>query len=152
MPKIFTSEFLTSMDERLWFRMIVCMLPGLVAAKLSGSSVDGSLLNNMGTAVLVIGVALYAFWGRLRGLSKGDEAYVEPDDAAEHEIASQASRVGGGMSGKEQLLVLAELRTLCQEADRESDRLIALEIAVNPNFSFADATKSALARRRIAAG
>lgn len=151
MPKNF-SEFLAMMDERLWFRMIVCMLPGLVAAKLFGVSGDSSFLTNIGTAVLVVGVALYAFWGRIRGLSNVDEADVELEGNAEEAREILTSDKQWSVSGKEQLDILAELRTLCQEVDRESDRLIAQEIAVNPRLSFAEATKSALARRRMGAG
>ena len=146
MPKNF-AEFLHMMDERLWFRMIVCMLPGLVAAKLVGFSDSGSFLSNIGTAVLIIGIALYAFWARIRGFSNVADAEVEHEDDTQTNEVFPNGRAD--VSGQEQFDMLAEMRALCQEADRESDRLIALELAVNPNLSFAEATRSALERRRI---
>ncbi|MFC5550244.1 hypothetical protein [Massilia aerilata] len=150
MPKDF-AEFISMMDERLWFRMIVCMLPGLVAAKLVGSADNASFTNNVATAVLVIGVLLYVFWGRIRGISKNGETDVEPEVAALDMPETAAGRAAESISAKEQLAVLSELRALCQEAESESDRLIAIEIAVSPNLSFAEAARNAVARRRIAA-
>lgn len=150
MPKDF-SEFVSMMDERLWFRMIVCMLPGLVAAKLVGASDDGSFINNVATAVLVIGVLVYVLWGRIRGISKNDEAGGDSKDAALDISDTAVAHVSVAVSAREQLATLGELRALCQETERESDRLIAIEIAVNPNLSFAEAARNAVARRRIAA-
>jgi hypothetical protein len=147
MPKSF-SEFLALMDERLWFRMIVCFLPGLLVIKLVGYSTVGSPINHVSTAVMLIGVALYVFWGRIRSLSgagfeNADEVSVDESDAS-HDPLQNA------MSAEEQLEILAELRNLCQEKQSESDRLIALEAAVNPHLTYADATKTALARRKLA--
>lgn len=150
MPKDF-AEFITMMDERLWFRMIVCMLPGLVAAKLVSAADDSSFVNNVATAVLVIGVLVYVLWGRIRGISNREETDVEQQDAASDVHEHAAPHAAESLSAREQLAILSELRALCQEAERESDRLIAIEIAVNPSLSFAEATRNAAARRRIAA-
>lgn len=148
MPKNLV-EFLSMMDERLWFRMIVCFLPGLVLLKLFGYSPDGSIASMLTAAVLVIGVAIYLLWNRIRGISPAGEDEAEIEDQGALPSDSLAVRSGPQVAGAEQLAVLTELRTLCGEAERESDRLIAMEIQVNPNISFSEAAQSALARRRI---
>lgn len=147
MPKNLV-EFLSMMDERLWFRMIVCFLPGLVLLKLFGYSADGSLAGMLTAAVLIIGVAIYLLWGRIRSISPEgeDEDGVEEESLESDELAVRSAPE---VSGVEQLAVLTELRSLCGEAERESDRLIAMEIQVNPQMSFPQAVQSALARRRI---
>lgn len=147
MPKNLV-EFLAMMDERLWFRMTVCFLPGLVLLKLFGYSADGSLAGMLAAAVLIIGVAIYMLWGRIRGISLEGEG----EDGVKEESAKSdalAVRSAPEVSGLEQLAVLTELRSLCNEAERESDRLIAMEIQVNPELSFSEAAQIALARRRI---
>jgi hypothetical protein len=141
-------EFLSMMDECLWFRMIVCFLPSLVIVKLVGYSGDDSFLNKTSTAVLLIGVAVYVFWGRLRGWSAPADA-EEVQEAAASECTIGAVAAGDDVPGGQQLDMLAELRGLCQESERESDRLIAMEVAVNPQLSYAEATRSAIARKRI---
>lgn len=99
-------------------------------------------------AVLIIGVAIYLLWGRIRGISSAGEGEEENE---EESLGSDtlAVRSAPEVSGLEQLAVLRELRSLCGEAERESDRLIAMEIQVNPKMSFSEAAQSALARRRI---
>jgi len=148
MPKN-SVEFLSMMDERVWFRMIVCFLPGLVLLKLFGYSPEGSILNMLTAAVLIIGVGIYLCWGRIRGLSPVSEDEVAVDDQEVLASDPSAARSTQQVSGQEQIAVLAELRTLCGEADRESDRLIATEIQINPKLSFSEAAQNALARRRI---
>lgn len=135
------------MDERLWFRMVVCFLPPLIIVKLVGYSDNVSILNKTSTAVLLMGVALYVFWGRLRGLSSQAEVDVE-HEAGGTEHVDEAS-MSFEPPGASQFAMMAELRTLCQEPERESDRLIAMEFAVNPQISYAEATRSALARKSI---
>jgi hypothetical protein len=149
MPKT-VSEFLTMMEERLWFRMIVCFLPPLVFVKLAGYADEGAFLGKAATAVLLLGVAMYVFWPRLRGWATP----VDEDDAQDMEaedIAPIAAGDSGNVSGRVQVDLLTELRGLCQESDRDSDRLIAMEIAVNPQLSYAEATRSAINRKRILA-
>lgn len=147
MPKNM-SEFLTMMDERLWFRMIVCFLPPLVIVKLVGYADDGSFMNKASTAVLLLGVTLYVFWGRLRGWS-APAGESEIQAVEEGDVSVSAADASADVSGQFQLEMLDELRALCQEAERESDRLIATELAVNPHLSYAEATRSAIARKRI---
>lgn len=147
MPKNM-SEFLNMMDERLWFRMIVCFLPALVFVKLAGYAEDGRFIDKASTAVLLIGVALYVFWARVRGwAAPADESDAKELDAVE--VASTNSMGSDDMSGRTQVNLLNELRGLCQEAERESDRLIVTELAVNPQLSYAEATRSAINRKRI---
>lgn len=148
MPKNFAG-FIATMDERLWFRMVVCFLPGLVLVKLAGYGSDGSFANIVAGAVLVLGVSLYIFWGRIRGFAAQGEV---GNGLAAEEVNNgdtAVERTNPDVSGREQLDMLTELRGFCQEGERESDRLIATELAVNPQLSFSEATRSALARRKI---
>lgn len=148
MPKNM-SEFLTMMDERLWFRMIVCFLPPLIIVKLAGYSDNVSLLNRTSTAVLLTGVALYVFWGRLRGWTAQEENDAEQEaGVSEYPVVSDVpTEQPGGI----QLAMLAELRGLCQELERESEKLIAIELAVSPEISYSEATRRAIARKSILA-
>jgi len=148
MPKKF-AEFIDMMDERLWFRMVVCFLPGLVLLKLAGYRPEGSFANTVSAVVLILGISLYACWGRIRGFAAQGN---EDTSLAEDEVNSRdtpVERTDPDVSSSEQIDMLAQLRGLCQEGERESDRLIATEIAVNPQLSFFEATKGALARRKI---
>lgn len=148
MPKNLT-EFLAMMDERLWFRMIVCFMPPLVIVKLVGYAGEDSLLNKVSTGVLLIGVAAYIFWGRLRSWTKPAEVDDFEDDVQANDAGERTVVSGADVSGQQQLEMLSELRGLCREVQGESVELIALELAVNPQLSFAEATRSAIARRRI---
>lgn len=148
MPKNM-SEFLTMMDERLWFRMVVCFLPPLVLVKLIGYADDESFLNKASTAILLIFVALYVFWPKLRGWSRPAEEGDAIDEGLDEGIESITGTSADRVDAHDQVGMLAELRALCQEPERESDRLIAMEVAVNPHLSYAEATRSAIARKRM---
>lgn len=148
MPKNF-SEFLTMMDERLWFRMVVCFLPPLLIVKLFGYTGDGSLINKVSTGVLLVGVAVYAFWAKIRNMASpiaDDEEGIEDQAPVMRELTAAPSE---NSAGKQVVDLLSELRGLCQETERESDKLIAMELMVNPGLTFAEATRSAIARRKI---
>jgi hypothetical protein len=147
MPKNI-SEFLAMMDDRLWFRMVVCFLPALVIVKLVGYIDGGSLVNKVSTGVLLIGVALYVFWGRIRGWSTHESDEAAQDDGASDVQLSDYS-ANADVPGHVQVEMLVELRGLCHEVESESNRLVAVEIAVNPKLSYAEATQSAIARKRI---
>jgi len=147
MPKNI-SEILAMMDDRLWFRMVVCFLPALVTVKLVGYIDGGSPVNKISTGVLLIGVALYVFWGRIRGWSahEGDNT---SHDVGSSDVQFSAYAANEEVQGHVQVEMLAELRALCHEVESESVRLVAVEIAVNPELSYAEATRSAIARKRI---
>jgi hypothetical protein len=147
MPKNI-SEFLAMMDDRLWFRMVVCFLPALVIVKLVGYIDGGSLVNKVSTGVLLIGVALYVFWGRIRGWSAPESEDASHDEGAS-DVQLSAHAASADVPGQVQVEMLVELRALCHEVESESDRLVATEIAVNPKLSYAEATQSAIARKRI---
>lgn len=137
------SRALQLLDERHWLRMIACFLPGLVAGKLAGYFPDSSVFAGASTVLLVLGVAVYLCWFRLR--PKQEE---ESESENEEDVQAVAPR-NDGASGAEVLETLAALRAKCGEPERESDRLIAIELSVNPQQSFAEAARSALARRLI---
>lgn len=139
------NEFLERMDEKFWFRMIVCFLPGLVFIKLASYSPPGSILGLASTVLLLIGVTLYAIWSRLRGvITRGQEGDI--DDASS--VSSESYQVDDS-SPQEVLAILKDLRALCGEGESESLKLVETELAVDPNLSLRSAIRSALVRRRI---
>lgn len=149
MPMNF-SDFLEKMDDRQWFRMVICFLPGLIFVKLSAYFADGSMMSWISSFFLLAGVAIYLAWSSIRRIfSPEGDADVDliESDGGNSGMPGIANVVE--LAGREQLLMLAELRAICEDEERESDRLIAKEIAVNPNLTFSEATRSALERRRI---
>lgn len=150
MPSNF-SEFFKMMDERHWFRMLVCMLPGLAAGKLAGTMPPGSALGMIATLILVAGVVIYVFWNRLRArFQPADEEVDEEadsDQTADEDAIAATAR--SKVSGVDQLALMSELRILCGEQARESDLLIETELAVNPHLTYGEATRAAVARRRV---
>lgn len=149
MPENFY-DFLEKMDDRQWFRMVVCFLPGLIFVKLSAYFADHSMMNWVATFLLLAGVAVYLAWGSIRRIfSPDDDADTDLLDYAGGESGMPGEAMSAELPGREQLLLLAELRAICEDEERESDRLIAKEIAVNPKLTFSEATRSALERRRI---
>lgn len=143
-------NFLTKMDERQWFRMVVCFLPGLVFVKLAANSTDGSIINWVSTAMLLVGFAIYLSWRKIRSLTMHDiEEESESDYQQDLVSPASAAYTHSDVSGQEQLDMIVELQKLCGEEMPESLRLISVEIAVNPRLPFSEATSSALARRKI---
>lgn len=143
-PKNF-SEFAQLVDQHMWLRMIVCFLPGLVIGKLANGSGAGSALGGASTVLLAVGVAVFLLWPRIRAKFAGDDELDEGDaiikDVGEPTLDPAA--------GRETLQLLAELRALCGEEERESDRLVALEVAMNPDLTLAEATQAAIGRKRL---
>jgi hypothetical protein len=137
------------MDQRQWFRMLVCFLPGLVLGKLAGTQDAGSFLSLIASAILVVGIVTFVMWNRVRARFQ-----PEPDadtDAAMEAVVEDApaALAPTEVPGEALLADLAELRALCGEQEPESIRLIATELMVNPGTSFAVATRAALSRRRV---
>lgn len=149
MPKNM-SEFLKFMDEQLWFRMLVCFLPPLVIVKLIGYLDEDLFLNKASTAVLLFFVGLYVAWPRLRALWPQAAVSDENEGCPGSAIPTPADGLTIDVPGSDQLAMLSELRFLCNEGDSESLRLIAVELAVNPMISFEHATRSAIARKKMA--
>lgn len=152
MPTNF-SEFFEKMDEVQWFRMIVCFLPGLVFAKLSGYFANATVSNWISTILLVGGVALYVLWGLIRSVVRGEDESLDQDEGlqadGEERPALVTTHGTTEISASDQLKLLGELRILCAEEESRSEKLIAVEISANPQLSYADATRVALRRYKL---
>ena len=148
MPKN-APEFLAMMDERPWFRMIVCFLPGLILGKLGGYTNANSVFSLFATLILVAGVALYAFWGRLRKVAIDQEVEDEVVHDDQPDVSTSVAAQISDVAAQDVLTLLSQLRALCHEAARESDKLIETEIAVNPRLTFSQAVHAAITRRNI---
>lgn len=147
MPNNF-NDFLRMMDERQWFRMLICFLPGLILGKLAGSQEPGSFLSVVASVILVGGVVSFVMWNRLRAKFQPEQA-DETEEEVGTSIESAPAAYQNVVPGTFQLADLAELRAMCNEQEPESMQLIAMELMVNPQLTFAEATKAALSRRKI---
>lgn len=135
------------MDAHYGLRLAVCCLPGLVASKLVGSSGEGILANGGAIGLLALGVVVVLFWGRIRDFFVPVQVDELEDDSAHFDHADEA--VVAGETAADVLRLLAELREKCGEVDRLSDRLIAIESAVDPHATYAQVVQRALARRKL---
>lgn len=134
------------MDERHWVRMVVCFLPGLVVGKAAGYVPGNSFVTSVATLFLIAGVATYLLWSRIRARTNQVDAGVDEDSV---EVMDDGEIVEA-VSGAQVLQHLAQLRALCGETERESDRAIAMELALNPDLSFGEAAHNALVRKQKA--
>lgn len=141
-------EFLVKMDEHSWFRMIICFLPGLVFVKLAADAAPGTVLSSVSSALLIAGIALYAFWGWLRSIAmRGDDDGINVE--ALQDAPPYVESGNAGMTATDQLAVLKNLRTLCGEGESKSLELVDIELAVNPQLTLPEALRTALARCRM---
>lgn len=137
------------MDERQWFRMLVCFLPGLILGKLAGSYDKGSIVSLVASAILILGIVTFVMWKRMRARFQFEQdAETDVDTVAVMDEAP-AALTPTEIPGEALLADLAELRALCGEREPESIRLIATELMVSPGASFSAATRAALSRRRV---
>lgn len=139
---------LVQMDEKLWLRMLVCFLPGLVVGKLAGQF-PGAVLGVTGTLLLVIGVAIFTMWGRLRklGVLEEDEV-VEADTDAVATQVPQAAAVGS-RSSADTAKAMGELLKLFGGNGELMVNAIETESLVNPSLTYDEAVELALRRKRL---
>lgn len=144
-------KLLVQMDEKLWLRMLVCFLPGLVVGKLAGQY-PGAVLGVTGTLLLVIGVAIFTMWARLRklGVDEEDEVAEGDDDVAAKpadQVASAESR-----SSADTAKAMGELLKLFGGNGESMVNAIETELLVNPALSYGEAVELALRRKRLQGG
>lgn len=143
-----SAKLLTAMDEKLWLRMLVCFMPGLVLGKLAGQF-PNAVLGIVGTMALVAGIAVFTTWKRLRriGVEEADEA--ESDDADVVEVA--ATQAVEPRPGTETAKLMSELLDLFSGSGAAMLDAIQTELLVSPKLSYAEAVELALRRRRLQA-
>lgn len=142
---------LVSMDEKNWFRMLVCFTPGVVIGKLATQfSVSG--MSIAGPATLLLGVGVYYAWPRLRSLARPDDIST----VAEVPVVAQpspapAAVVAPTLSAANHSAMMNDLVRLCDGSSQRAIELVNLEIAVDPNASYVQALERALRRASLAA-
>lgn len=142
-------KLLSKMDEKLWVRMLVCFLPGLVFGKLAGQF-PGAVLGVLGTVSLIIGAAVFTMWSRLRKI--GVEEEDDEEDADLVDAKAVTSYVAGSRSGVETATLMTELLDLFGGCGATMVDAIQTEVLVSPKLSYAEAVELAHRRKRLQAG
>lgn len=143
-------KLIAAMDEKLWLRMLVLLLPGLVLGKLAGQF-PGAILGVAGTVSLVVGMAAFLLWPRLRSLLLGRaEIGEEADDDVLLE-GQQGTEPAGvePLAGKETAKLMAELLELFGGSGAQMIDAIQMELDVNSRLSYAEAVEMAHRRKQI---
>lgn len=142
-------KMLTTMDEKLWVRTLVCFLPGIILGKLAGQF-PGAVLGVIGNATLILGVAAFTMWSRLRKIGVEDVDEDEGDDLVNAEaVAPYAAEV---RSSAETAKLMSELLELFGGSGAAMVDAIHTELLVNPGLSYAQAVGLAHRRKRLHAG
>jgi hypothetical protein len=145
-------KLLAQMDEKLWLRMLVCFLPGLVVGKLAGQF-PGAFLGVTGTLLLVIGVAIFTMWARLRKLgSAEDDEVVEPEGDVVQMTPGAQVAAAESRSGADTAKSMNELLKLFGGDGELMVNAIETESLVNPALTYGEAVELALRRKRLQGG
>lgn len=138
------------MDEKLWLRMLVLLLPGLVLGKVAGQF-PGVILGVVGTVSLVVGMAAFLMWPRLRSLLLGPDQIDEEsgDDALQGEHQGIEPAGVEPRAGMETAKLMAELLELFGGSGAQLVDAIQMELDVNARLSYAEAVEMAHRRKRI---
>ena len=131
------TQFLERMDRQIWFRAIVCLLPGVVLTK-AASQFDLAMGIRMAfTLVLGGGAFLFLYWRRVisAALGDGDADAANDDDTAE-------------ASGPRGYSTMEDLVALCGN-ERDAHAAMLEELEMDPELGPARAVDLAV-RRRLA--
>lgn len=138
------------MDEKIWMRMAVCFIPGLVVGKLAGLYPSG-ILGVLGTVLLVAGVGTFLAWPRLRAL-----ATTEEDEEADEDTEAANLRPSLPMAEQRPAAEYAKLMTELLDSfggsSAEAVDVVHTEIMVNPTLTYGAAIELAHRRKRIEVG
>lgn len=127
--------FMERMTNLNWFRLTVCLLPGLFLTKLGTKIESVPFLQLAGTICLILGVAVYAFWGRISQQYFGinDEDFTEENE-----------------SSAPNTLNMSDLVKLCDGDYEEATNLVSIENQMNADISFSAAITAAYKRKSLA--
>ena len=140
------TKVIVAMDRRMYVRMLVCLLPGIVAGKLSVQLQWHSAMATAATLLLLAGTALLAFWDRLMtqwSMLTGAQGVMPAAQGGESfQHAAPAGDEDGATVG------FGELVRLYGGSEQLATRALLLQSASMPDQTTADAIASAVARRR----
>lgn len=142
-PRIDT--FLHKMDKQHWLRLLVCLGPALILAKIGAYPSASTLWKIIGSVGLAAGFAVYVFWGKIR------RQLVAPppaDDEVNEELERQDLE---SVSVREQLELLRELNALCSGDSTHAIELLETEAQLHPEWSMSAVIAEAHHRRAFAA-
>lgn len=140
---------LAAMDEKIWLRMLVCFLPGLVLGKLAGIF-PSAALGILGTLALIVGVAVFTMWSRLRKLGVDVEDEEEGDDQVD--LQAQVASVVEPRPSEETAKLVTELLELFAGSGVAMIDAIHSELLVSPKLTYAEAIELAHRRKRLQVG
>jgi len=139
-------KLLAAMDDKLWLRMLVCFLPGLVLGKLAGQF-PGAILGGLGTVALIAGVAIFLMWPRLRKIGV-EEADAEVGDEMVEPVAAPAP-LAEPRPSLETSQLMKQLLEMFGGAGGQMIGAIETELLVNPELSYAGAVELAYRRKQL---
>lgn len=143
-------KLIAAMDEKLWLRMLVLLLPGLILGKLAGQF-PGLILGVVGTVSLVVGMTAFLLWPRIRSLLLGIE---ESNEEAGDDVLLEGDRPTETPSveapaGEETAKLMAGLLELFGGSGAQMLDAIQMELDVNSRLSYAEAVEMAHRRKQI---
>lgn len=142
-------KLLVAMDEKLWLRMAVCFIPGLIIGKLAGIF-PGVVLGTLGTILLVAGVGIFLAWSRLRSLATGEQEEAEEDAAGEK--VESALPPAEQRPAEEYAKLMTELIDAFDGSGTEAVDAVHTEIFINPRLTYVEAIELAHRRKRFKVG
>lgn len=143
-------KLLVAMDEKIWMRMAVCFIPGLVVGKLAGLY-PGAVIGVLGTVLLVVGVGIFLAWSRLRSLAKPEDE-EEVDEGSEPANLRPALPAVDQRPAAEYAKLMTELLDSFDGSSAEAVDAVHTEIMVNPKLTYVEAIELAHRRKRIQIG
>lgn len=132
-----TKHFLTLMNTKNWFRMLVCFMPGIILGKLAASLGASKNVSLVGTLLLAFGLMIYAGWNIIR------KKFNAINDAKSTGSESTET-ISEDVSANDKM---TEIVALCGGNEQLANNLILIECKLNPNLSYSAAMD--IAHRRI---
>lgn len=141
-------KLLEQMDEKHWVRISVCLVPGLLAGKVTSSVGAPEIVQQATSGLLLIGLIIYALWKPVRRRFS-EEAFQghEANEQNVQETTPEHSEIDKNDPDFAELM--NELSGLCNGNAQEALRLVAMEYAVQDKSSYTDAIANALQRKKI---
>lgn len=117
------------MDDKNWVRMVVCFFPGIILGKVFAQLNAPEALQTSATVLLLLGAFIWMFWFKIKKRlieSAGDQDVALTDDEC-----------------------VKELQARCQVNNEDWEKLIFLEMKLNPTLNYSQALDLALQRKRL---
>lgn len=138
--------FLKLMDKVDALRMLVCILPGIVIAKVVALPSMPQASKIIGGIALAIGIGVFFGWHRFRKLGREDAQDEEVNDALpDQQTASSKQDIS--IPAGEHIKMLMELKQMCGGDFDEVMNLLQTESAIHPNLTLPAVIEEAYRRR-----